>query len=92
MVSTIRWKSQKFQNLQGIQRERSFLYLLAIALLLVIMFRWPREFFLVWFLGYLLSGPLWKLWTMIFRRRGHEGPADEPKPAPTGEPGPGDEG
>lgn len=69
MVSTIRWKSQKFQSLQGAQKERSFLYLLAIALILVIMFRWPAEFFLVWFVGYLISGPLWKLWTMLFRRR-----------------------
>lgn len=69
MVSTIRWRSQKFQSLQGIQRERSFLYLLAIALILVIMFRWPAEFFLVWFVGYVLTGPLWKLWTMLFRRR-----------------------
>lgn len=69
MVSTIRWKSQKFKNLQGMQGERSFIYLLIIALVLVIMFRWPREFFLVWFVGYLFSGPLWKLWTMTFRRQ-----------------------
>ncbi|MDX1584677.1 MAG: CDP-diacylglycerol--serine O-phosphatidyltransferase, partial [Thermoanaerobaculia bacterium] len=44
MISTIRWKSQKFQSTDGIQRERSFIYLLALALLLVIMFNWPREF------------------------------------------------
>ncbi len=77
MVSTIRWKSQKFSNLQGIQGERSFIYLLVIALVLVIMFRWPREFFLVWFVGYLISGPLWKIWTMLFRRKSQKIPPAE---------------
>lgn len=77
MVSTIRWKSQKFKSLQRVQRKRAFLYLLAIALVLAIMFRWPAEFFLVWFVGYLISGPLWKLWTMLFRRRS----TTEPSPA-----------
>lgn len=82
MVSTIRWKSQKFQNLGGAQRERSFLYLLALALVLAIMFNWPREFFLVWFLAYVASGPLWKLWTMISRRRPRT--EDEPPSATPG--------
>lgn len=69
MVSTLRWRSQKLQSTNGVQREQAFLYLLSLALLLVVMFNWPRQFFLIWFVGYVLSGPLLKVWSMIFRRR-----------------------
>jgi len=63
MVSTIRYRSQKFSNLQ---KQKSFTYLLVLAVLLVIMFRWPEEFFFVWFVSYVSSGPLAKLWTIAF--------------------------
>jgi CDP-diacylglycerol---serine O-phosphatidyltransferase len=79
MISTLRYRSQKSAALQ---KERSFLYLLLLALILVVMFLWPAQFFLVFFLGYVLSGPVMKLWGMIFRRRGSRTTEEEPQPAP----------
>jgi CDP-diacylglycerol--serine O-phosphatidyltransferase len=63
MVSPVRYRSQKGLSLQ---KERSLMYFLALALILVIAFKWPREF---WFAGailYLVSGPLVKLWSIAF--------------------------
>ena len=70
MVSPIRWRSQKGLALQ---KERSLIYFLILALILAVAFRWPREF---WFAGailYLVSGPLVKLWSIAF-----PGPATVP--------------
>lgn len=63
MVSPVRYRSQKGLSLQ---KERSLMYFVAIALILGLAFRWPREF---WFAGavlYLVSGPLVKLWSIAF--------------------------
>lgn len=66
MVSPIRWRSQKGLNLQ---KERSMMYFVVLALFLALAFRWPR---LCWFgvsVGYLFSGPLLRLWSIAFPRR-----------------------
>jgi len=66
MVSTIRYRSQKFSSLR---EKMSFSYLIVLAVLLVVMFRWPEEFFFAWFLSYFSSGPLVKLWNIAFPKR-----------------------
>lgn len=63
MVSTVRYRSQKVASLQ---KRKSFTYLLILAVLLVIMFRWPDEFFFVGFISYVSSGPLARLWSIVF--------------------------
>jgi CDP-diacylglycerol--serine O-phosphatidyltransferase len=66
MVSPVRYRSQKGLSLQ---RERSLMYFLALAAILALAFKWPREF---WFAGaicYLVSGPLVKLWSIAFPSR-----------------------
>ncbi|MDP9194695.1 MAG: CDP-diacylglycerol--serine O-phosphatidyltransferase [Acidobacteriota bacterium] len=63
MVSPIKYRSQKGLSLQ---KERSLMYFLALAAILALAFKWPREF---WFAGailYLVSGPLVKLWSIAF--------------------------
>jgi CDP-diacylglycerol---serine O-phosphatidyltransferase len=63
MVSPIRYRSQKGIALQ---KERSLRYFLALAAILAIGFRFPRE---LWFAGsilYLVSGPLVKVWSIAF--------------------------
>ena len=63
MVSPIKYRSQKGLSLQ---KERSLMYFLALAAILGLAFKWPREF---WFAGailYLVSGPLVKLWSIAF--------------------------
>lgn len=71
MVSPVRYRSQKGLSLQ---KERSLMYFVAVALILGLAFKWPREF---WFAGavcYLISGPLVKLWSIAF-------PPPPPQPA-----------
>jgi len=63
MVSPIRYRSQKGLNLQ---KERSLLYILVLALILGIFARWPREFLFVGAICYLASGPLVRLWSIAF--------------------------
>lgn len=63
MVSTIRYRSQKYANLQ---KRRPFGSLLFLAVILVVMYRWPEEFFFVGSIGYVLSGPIMKLWGIAF--------------------------
>ncbi|HEY0370471.1 MAG TPA: CDP-diacylglycerol--serine O-phosphatidyltransferase [Thermoanaerobaculia bacterium] len=63
MISPIRYRSQKGLALQ---KERSLIYFLVLALILALAFKWPREF---WFIGavlYLFSGALVKLWSIAF--------------------------
>jgi CDP-diacylglycerol--serine O-phosphatidyltransferase len=63
MVSPVRYRSQKGLNLQ---KERSLMTFLVIALVLGIFSKWPREFLFVFAIGYLISGPLLKLWSIAF--------------------------
>jgi CDP-diacylglycerol---serine O-phosphatidyltransferase len=63
MISPIRYRSQKGLQLQ---KERSLIYFLVLAGVLALAFKWPREF---WFIGavlYLVSGALVKLWSIAF--------------------------
>lgn len=86
MVSPIRYRSQKGLQLQ---KERSLMYFVLLALILGLAFRWPREF---WFIGaicYLFSGALMKLWSIAFpsrqvdesTSRQEEAPPPPPEPA-----------
>lgn len=83
MVSPIRWRSQKGLNLQ---KERSMMYFVVLALLLALAFRWPRKCWFVGSIGYLISGPLMRLWSIAFPRRAEPVPAalatDAAPPAP----------
>jgi len=63
MVSPIRYRSQKGLALQ---KERSLMYFVILALILGLAFRWPREFWFAGAVAYLISGPLVKLWTIAF--------------------------
>src|SRR5436309_880620 len=66
MVSPIRYRSQKGLNLQ---KERSLLYILVLALILGIFARFPREFLFIGAICYLASGPLVRLWSIAFPPR-----------------------
>lgn len=66
MVSTVRYRSQKYANLQ---KERPFGFLLVLAVMLVVMYRWTEEFFFVFSISYVLSGPVLKLWGIAFPAR-----------------------
>jgi CDP-diacylglycerol--serine O-phosphatidyltransferase len=66
MVSPIRYRSQKGLNLN---KERSLIYFLAIAAIIAIAYRWPRQFLFVGAIAYLSSGPLMRLWTIAFPTR-----------------------
>ena len=63
MVSPIRYRSQKGLN---VQKERSLMYIVVLALILGIFSKWPREFLFVGAIAYLTSGPLVRLWSMAF--------------------------
>lgn len=89
MVSPVKYRSQKGLSLQ---KERSLMYFLALAAILALAFKWPREF---WFAGailYLVSGPLVRLWSIAFPGTPATAPAgfiapeesraQEPPPAP----------
>lgn len=66
MVSPVRYRSQKGLNLQ---KERSLMTFLVLALVLGIFSKWPRELLFVVAIGYLASGPLMKLWSIAFPSR-----------------------
>lgn len=63
MVSPVRYRSQKGLHLN---KERSLIYFVILALILAIAFRWPREFWFGGAIAYLVSGPLAKLWSIAF--------------------------
>ena len=65
MVSPIRYRSQKGLNLQ---KERSLMYVLVLAVIVGVASKWPREFFFVFAIFYLTSGPFSKLWSIAFPR------------------------
>jgi CDP-diacylglycerol--serine O-phosphatidyltransferase len=81
MVSPIRWRSQKGLNLQ---KERSMMYFVVLALLLALAFRWPRVCWFAASIGYLISGPLMRLWSIAFPRRAE--PLAAIPPVPPAEP------
>jgi CDP-diacylglycerol--serine O-phosphatidyltransferase len=66
MVSPIRYRSQKGMNLQ---KERSLMYIVVLALILGIFARWPREFLFIGSISYLASGPIVRLWSIAFPPR-----------------------
>ncbi|HMC22016.1 MAG TPA: CDP-diacylglycerol--serine O-phosphatidyltransferase [Thermoanaerobaculia bacterium] len=66
MVSPIRYRSQKGMNLQ---KERSLMYIVVLALILGIFTKWPREFLFIGAVCYLASGPLVRLWSIAFPSR-----------------------
>jgi CDP-diacylglycerol---serine O-phosphatidyltransferase len=66
MVSPIRYRSQKGMNLQ---KERSLMYIVGLALVLGIFTKWPREFLFIGAICYLASGPLVRLWSIAFPSR-----------------------
>lgn len=63
MVSTVRYRSQKYASLQ---RERSGMYFLVFALILAVLFKWPAPFFFLAAITYVSSGPLLRLWGIAF--------------------------
>jgi CDP-diacylglycerol--serine O-phosphatidyltransferase len=63
MVSPIRYRSQKGLALQ---KERSLMYFVILALILGLAFRWPREFWFILAVVYLISGPFFRLWAIAF--------------------------
>jgi CDP-diacylglycerol---serine O-phosphatidyltransferase len=79
MVSTIRYRSQKYANLQ---KERSFWYIVALAGILVVFYRWPEEFLFLTSTAYVTSGPVLKLWSIAFPS---SSPAPPPEDAPSEE-------
>ncbi|MGZ5476085.1 MAG: CDP-alcohol phosphatidyltransferase family protein, partial [Thermoanaerobaculia bacterium] len=66
MVSPVRYRSQKGLALQ---KERSLMYFVVLALIVAIASKWPKEFCFVMAIGYLTSGPLMRLWAIAFPSR-----------------------
>ncbi len=66
MVSTVRYRSQKYASLQ---RERSGMYFLVFAFILALLFKWPAQFFFLAAISYVSSGPLLRLWSIAFPSR-----------------------
>ncbi len=66
MVSPVRYRSQKGLNLQ---KERSLMYFVVLALIVAIASKWPKEFCFAFAIGYLTSGPLLRLWATSFPSR-----------------------
>ena len=66
MVSPIRYRSQKGLN---VQKERSLMYIVVLALVLGIFSKWPRQFLFAGAIGYFASGPLVRLWSIAFPSR-----------------------
>jgi CDP-diacylglycerol--serine O-phosphatidyltransferase len=63
MVSPIRYRSQKGLNLH---KQRPLAYFMVGALILAVASFWPKEFLLVFAIGFLISGPLVRLWSIAF--------------------------
>jgi CDP-diacylglycerol--serine O-phosphatidyltransferase len=91
MVSPVRYRSQKGLALQ---KERSLMYFVILALILGLAFKWPREFGFAGAVAYLVSGPLVKLWSLAFPSSTppaeespslpvDESPAEAPPPSPS---------
>jgi CDP-diacylglycerol---serine O-phosphatidyltransferase len=65
MVSTIRYRSQKFKSAQKPVPAPA---ILLFALVMAIFWRWPHEFMFIFGVGYVSSGPIAKLWSIAFPR------------------------
>ncbi|MEO6259652.1 MAG: phosphatidylcholine/phosphatidylserine synthase [Thermoanaerobaculia bacterium] len=76
MVSPIRWRSQKGMNLQ---KERSMMYIVALAMLLAVGIKWPRQVLFGMAIAYLISGPFNRLLSIAFPSRK---PREPLQPAP----------
>lgn len=74
MVSTIRYRSQKFKN---VQKPLPAPAVLAFALVIAIFWRWPQEFMFIFGVFYVSSGPIAKLWSIVMPKD-----PDEENPAP----------
>ena len=81
MVSPIRWRSQKGMNLQ---KERSLVYIVLLALGLAVFSKWPREFLFAGAISYFASGPLLRLWAIAFPSRKTVEEILQPAPATEG--------
>jgi CDP-diacylglycerol--serine O-phosphatidyltransferase len=80
MVSPVRYRSQKGLNLQ---KERSLMYFVVLALIVGLGWKWPREFLFFFAIAYLMAGPLLKLWSIAFPRAATPNePAPEPLESP----------
>jgi len=66
MVSPIKYRSQKGLNLN---KERSLMTFVVLAVILGIAFKWPRQFLFIGSICYLSSGPLLRLWSIAFPSR-----------------------
>ncbi|HEX7707726.1 MAG TPA: CDP-diacylglycerol--serine O-phosphatidyltransferase [Thermoanaerobaculia bacterium] len=82
MVSPIRYRSQKGLSLQ---KERSLMYFVVLALIIGVAFKWPRELGFIGAIGYLFSGPLVKLWSIAFPGAGSGTAAIAESPVAEGE-------
>jgi CDP-diacylglycerol--serine O-phosphatidyltransferase len=78
MVSPIRYRSAKGLVLQ---KERSLMYFLILAVILAVAFKWPRESWFAASIAYLVSGPLAKLWSIAFPKAPPPPPPAEEIPA-----------
>lgn len=58
------------------------MYFVALALIVGIAFKWPRLFWFIGSIGYLVSGPLVRLWSIAFPMRRLEPPAAPAEPVP----------
>ena len=76
MVSTVRYRSQKYASLQ---KERSGMYFLVFALILAILFMWPAPFMFLAAITYVSSGPLIRLWSIVFPSRRAVAAAETPE-------------
>src|SRR5215210_3347584 len=79
MVSPVRWRSQKGLNLQ---KERSLMYFVVLALIVGVASKWPREFLFFFAIAYFCSGPLMRLWSIAFPSRKLSEEILEPVEAP----------
>jgi CDP-diacylglycerol--serine O-phosphatidyltransferase len=62
MVSTVRYRSQKFKN---VQKPVPAPVVLLFALVIAVFWRWPQEFMFVFGVFYVSSGPVAKLWSVV---------------------------
>lgn len=65
MVSTVRYRSQKFSN---VQKPVPVQVMLFIVLMIALFLKWPAEFMLLFGIFYVGSGPVVKLWSVAFPR------------------------
>jgi len=77
MVSTVRYRSQKFKN---VQKPVPVQVVLFVVLMIAMFLKWPAEFMLVFGIFYISSGPVVKLWNVAFPRAAEAEAAVETAP------------